>query len=69
MDRLSDLGGSIRARRRALGLSQAELADLAGCSSRFLRSLEKGKQTIQLDKLLDVLDALGLTCSIEVRKE
>lgn len=47
-------------RREALGLRQEELADLAGCSPRFVHDLETGKDTVQLAKLLTVLDALGL---------
>jgi len=54
------LGHGVRKRREALGLRQAELAELAGCSSRFLHSLENGKPTLRLDKVLDVLEVLGL---------
>ncbi len=57
-----------RARRRELGLTQTDLAELAGCSPRFLRALEGGKASVRFDKLLGVLDALGLTCSVEVRR-
>lgn len=54
------LGGQVRARRRDLGLTQAEVADLAGVSAKFLRDVERGKPTIQLDTLTRVLGALGL---------
>lgn len=54
------LGHGVRERRKALGLRQAELAELAGCSPRFLHSLENGKTTLRLDKVLDVLEVLGL---------
>lgn len=50
----------VRGRRHALGLRQDELADLASCSTRFVHMLEQGKQTVRLDKLLDVLEVLGL---------
>lgn len=59
-ERLTELGQEVRARRRALGLTQAELADLAGSSERFVYGLEQGKGTVQLTKLLAVLRALGL---------
>lgn len=55
---------AVRERRRDLGLSQEDLADLAGCSSRFLRTLEQGKASVRLDKVLAVLDALGLECAL-----
>jgi len=58
--RLAALVAQVRARRRSLGVSQEEVADLAGCSERFVYSLEHGKATVQLGKVLDVLGALGL---------
>jgi HTH-type transcriptional regulator / antitoxin HipB len=51
---------AVRARRRHLGLRQDELADLAGVSERFVYALETGKPTVQLDKVMAVLSALGL---------
>ena len=54
------LAEQIRARRDALALTQQDLADLAGCSPRFIGALETGKPSVRLDKLVDVLDALGL---------
>jgi HTH-type transcriptional regulator / antitoxin HipB len=64
-DRALKLGLTVRVRRLELGLKQAELAELAGCSTRFVHTVEAGKATIRLDKLLDVLDVLGLHLSIE----
>jgi HTH-type transcriptional regulator / antitoxin HipB len=58
--RIQTLGQEVRARRESLGLRQAELAHLAGCSSRFVHTLEAGKETLRLDKVLDVLEVLGL---------
>ncbi|MFT4008423.1 MAG: type II toxin-antitoxin system Y4mF family antitoxin [Nocardioidaceae bacterium] len=54
------LAASVRERRTQLRLRQTELADLAGVSERFVHSLENGKQTVQLDKVIAVLNALGL---------
>jgi HTH-type transcriptional regulator / antitoxin HipB len=54
------LGRGVRDRRESLGLRQAELAELAGCSPRFVHTLETGKPTLRLDKVLDVLEVLGL---------
>jgi y4mF family transcriptional regulator len=63
--RTKALTSQVRARRRALGLTQEELAELAGCSERFVYSLEQGKESIQLGKVLDVLGVLGLGLRIE----
>ena len=43
-----------------LGLRQDELAELAGCSTRFVHTVEAGKDTLRLDKLIELLAALGL---------
>jgi y4mF family transcriptional regulator len=51
---------AVRLRRRRLGLRQDELADLAGVSERFVYALESGKRSVQLDKVIAVLSALGL---------
>lgn len=58
--RIRELGEAARARRESLGLRQAEVADLSGCSTRFVHTLEAGKDTLRLDKVLDVLEVLGL---------
>ncbi|MBI2168165.1 MAG: helix-turn-helix domain-containing protein [Actinobacteria bacterium] len=59
------LGGAIRLRRRRLGLSQQEVADLAGCSERTVRTIERGKATVRLDVLQQVLATLGLGLRLE----
>ncbi|MBM7520548.1 type II toxin-antitoxin system Y4mF family antitoxin [Nocardioides nitrophenolicus] len=58
------LAAQVRARRAVLRLRQDELADLAGVSERFVHALEKGKRTVQLDKVVAVLNALGLHLEI-----
>jgi len=50
----------VRARRKALGLDQLALCDLAHVGPAFLYQLEHGKPSVRLDKLLDVLEVLGL---------
>lgn len=54
------LGAELRARRRALQLTQEELAELAETTQRFVSTLETGKQTVRLDKVIEVADVLGL---------
>jgi HTH-type transcriptional regulator / antitoxin HipB len=58
------LASAVRARRRQLRLDQAELAELAGVSERFVYALESGKPSVQLDKVRAVLSALGLRLEI-----
>jgi y4mF family transcriptional regulator len=49
----------IKESRKKTGLSQEELAFKAGVGLRFLRELERGKTTVQLDKVNDVLNMFG----------
>ncbi len=57
---IAGLAAAVRRRRRALGLTQVEIARLAGCGPDFVYDLETGKTTIRMDKLLGVLAVLGL---------
>lgn len=49
----------MRLQRRAKGLTQLDLADLAGVSDRFVREVEKGKATAELGKTIAVFAVLG----------
>lgn len=55
----------VRARRRALGLTQQEVAELADVAVRTVHAVEAGKATVRLDALLAVLGALGLRLTLE----
>lgn len=61
----AQLAATIRQRRKALKLTQSELAELAGCGPDFLYDVERAKPTLRLDKLLAVLNTLGLTLKVE----
>jgi HTH-type transcriptional regulator / antitoxin HipB len=54
-----------RRRRLELGLRQDELAALADVSTRFVHTLEQGKPTLRLDKVLAVLGQLGMDLVLE----
>jgi y4mF family transcriptional regulator len=49
----------VKAKRKALGLTQHDLADRAGLGLRFIRDLEQGKQSLRLDKVNQVLALFG----------
>jgi y4mF family transcriptional regulator len=55
-----DIGKLIRATRKKAKLTQAELAAAAGIGERFIRELEKGKPSCQLEKTLLVIQMLGI---------
>ena len=43
-----------------MGLTQIELAQRAGVGSKFLYELEHGKDTLRMDKVMDVLEVLSI---------
>jgi y4mF family transcriptional regulator len=53
------LGNEIKELRRRARLSQIELAERAGVGLRFVRELERGKETVRLDKVNQVLRLLS----------
>jgi y4mF family transcriptional regulator len=55
-----DLAAAIRFHRKKSGLSQIELARIAGVGKTVVFDLEKSKQSVQLDTLLKVLGALNI---------
>jgi HTH-type transcriptional regulator / antitoxin HipB len=57
---IRDLAGAIRGRRRDLGLTQADLAESAGVSRKWVYEFEAGKPAAELRLILRVLDALDL---------
>lgn len=60
------IGQTIRTQRKVRGLTQQQLAFIAGVSERFIISLELGESKgVRLDKLLHVLTSLGLSLTIE----
>ncbi len=58
------IGQHIRERRRALGITQADVARLAECSKPSVVAAEAGKSTLRLDKLLAILNVLGFSLAL-----
>ena len=56
----ADVGKLILAERKRQKLSQLQLAGLANTGIRLISDVENGKGTVQLQKLLAVISALGL---------
>lgn len=49
----------VKTKRKDLHLTQPELAQKAGVGLRFIRELEKGKTTLRMDKVNQVLKLFG----------
>ena len=65
----ADLGDLIRGRRRLLALKQLDVAGLGNTGNRFIVELEQGKPTVQMQKVLDVMDLLGLEVVVRAKAE
>ncbi len=63
------LGEAVRSQRKALGITQHELGLLAHCGPVFIHALERGKPSLRLNKLVDVLTVLGLQLTVEPGKQ
>ena len=60
----ADLGSIVREQRHALNLRQVDLAGIGNTGNRVIVDIEKGKPTVQLQKVLEVLDLLGLELTV-----
>lgn len=64
----AELGEVVKEARRAQGLLQSDLAGLSGTGNRFIGDLERGKPTLQLQKVLNMLDLLGLEVQVAPKR-
>lgn len=62
-----DLGTAIRQKRKKDGLSLMDAAALCNVGYRFLSDLENGKQTVRLEKVLQVIQMLGFQLELNER--
>lgn len=63
---VEDLGREVNKLRLSQSFTQKELANLIGSGNRFVVDLERGKSTIQLGKVLDLLQKVGVKMYLEV---
>lgn len=61
---MAEIARRIRDERKALRLTQQQLADLAGLSDRTVRVIEKGGTSASIGALMSVLDVLGLEIEV-----
>lgn len=57
---MDEVASAVRLRRRQLGIDQETVARLAGVSRKAVSEIEGAKETIRVDVLVKVLDAVGL---------
>ncbi|MBR1997559.1 MAG: helix-turn-helix transcriptional regulator [Akkermansia sp.] len=57
---VTDIGALVREARKSQSITQEQLAGVAGTGIRLISDLENGKNTIQVEKVIKVIEALGL---------
>jgi len=62
-----EVGAVIRAYRKSQDVTQIDMANMIGSGNRFVIEEEGGKPTIQAQKLMDMMAALGL--ELVIRKK
>ena len=60
----SKLAEIVQHERKRQKVSQIQLSQLANVGVRFVRDLEDGKETVRLDKVLAVLETLGIVIEL-----
>lgn len=65
----AELGDRIRARRKATGMNQSDLAFAVGVNRRVIGRLERGVGTVRLETALRALRALGVELEFRTRGE
>lgn len=63
-----ELGELVRRTRKEQQLMQMDLAGLSNTGNRFIVDVERGKPTLQLQKVLDLLDLIGLEIVVRPKR-
>jgi transcriptional regulator with XRE-family HTH domain len=59
-DRRAEFGSRVRELRQARGISQEQLAELAGLHRTYVSSLERGQRNVSLENIHALARALGV---------
>ncbi|NQY73327.1 MAG: helix-turn-helix transcriptional regulator [Candidatus Margulisbacteria bacterium] len=60
-----EIGMTFKKRRKEFGFTQKETAWMCNVGTRFLSDLENGKATLEIDKVFNVCQQLGLNVNIQ----
>lgn len=65
---ITELGETIKNRRKSLGINQTDLAEMAAISKNTLYQLERGQSNPSWAVVDKILDVLGLESNISIKK-
>ena len=63
---MAQIGELVRRTRKAQRVSQTVLSQASNVGLRFVGDIERGKSSVQFDKLLSVLTSLGISLKLEL---
>ena len=63
-----DLAQTMKSRRKTLGISQQDLAEIAEVSLATVKDIERGQGNPSLRTVQKILDVLGMEINYQVRK-
>ncbi len=66
---MADVAKTVRKIRKAQKISQTVLSQASNVGLRFVGDIERGKPSVQFDKLLAVLTSLGIAVKLELPTE
>ncbi len=61
----SEIGETVRFHRKKSGLTQKELALMAGVGKTVVFDVEKGKETVQINSILKILSVLNIKVELK----
>lgn len=64
--KMEDVAEIVRQTRKSQKVSQTVLAQASNVGLRFVGDIERGKPTVQFDKLMSVLTSLGIAVKLEL---
>ena len=65
MNKIESIGSIVRYHRKKAGLTQKQLATLAGVGKTAVFDIEKGKKTVRLNTLTAVLSILNIHLTVQ----
>ena len=64
--KMQEIARIVRETRKAQKISQTVLSQASNVGLRFVGDIERGKPTVQFDKLMAVLTSLGIAVKLEL---
>jgi len=65
---VSEIGKKIKERRDTLGITQPDLAEMAGVNINTIYNIESGRGNPTLSKLNNIVDILGMEITLTVKR-